>query len=149
MTGTYNTMIANAILGLKARGGASRPALKKYILENNKDISLDAFERSLRTAIKKGVASGELVQIKQSFKLSDAAKAAAKKALKPKKPKVVKKKVVKKKTIKKKTTKKKTTAKKPSTKKKTTKKKAGAKKKTTKKTGAKKKTTKKKAAKKA
>ena len=147
MTGTYNTMIANAILGLKARGGASRPALKKYILENNKDISLDAFERSLRTAIKKGVASGELVQIKQSFKLSDAAK--AKKALKPKKPKVVKKKVVKKKTIKKKTTKKKTTAKKPSTKKKTTKKKAGAKKKTTKKTGAKKKTTKKKAAKKA
>jgi histone H1/5 len=64
---SYNVMIAAAIVGLKARGGASRPALKKYILENNKDISLDAFERSLRTAIKKGVASGEIVQTKQKL----------------------------------------------------------------------------------
>ena len=126
---TYEQMITAAILGLKARGGCSRPALKKWILENNDDISLDAFARSIRAAIKKGVEKGTFVQTKQKFKLSDAAKAAAIKAAKPKKiakkMKATKKKATKKKTTKKKAgTKKKTTTKKKATKKKATKKKA-------------------------
>ena len=43
------------------------------------ELKAKVFPRSFRAALKSGVARGELVQVKQSFKLSDAAKAQLKK----------------------------------------------------------------------
>jgi len=74
-------MISQAIVDLKARNGASRAALKKYLLSNFKEINYEAFDRSLRTALKRGVENGMLIQNKQSFKLSSDAR----KSIKPKK----------------------------------------------------------------
>merc|ERR1711879_630568 len=84
--------------------GASRQAVKKYIeVTFNKVVNLPA----LRTAIKKLVDAGSLLQDGQRFKLEKSKRAELRKpAPKPKKKKVVKKKA-KKKTPKKKTEKKK------------------------------------------
>merc|ERR1711894_234756 len=95
------------------RKGASRQAIKKYIEESYKKVvSLPA----LRTAIKKLVADGVLLQNGQRFKLDQAKRAELRKpAPKPKKKKkkpVKKKKKTKKKKPKKKKTKKKATKKK-------------------------------------
>merc|ERR1712244_44995 len=115
--------------------GASRQAIHKYIETTfAKTVSLTA----LRSALKKLVDNGTLLQDGQRFKLEKAKRAELRKpAPKPKKKKVVKKKTTKKKTKKKtatkkksKTTKKKTskkTAKKGTKAKKTTKKKASKK----------------------
>jgi len=81
---SYLEMISQAIVDMKARNGASRAALKKYLLSNYKDINYEAFDRSLRTALKRGTESGALVQNKQSFKLSPDSKKAVK-VVKPKK----------------------------------------------------------------
>merc|ERR1711997_382658 len=103
------------------RKGASRQAVKKYIEDSYKKVvSLPA----LRSAIKKLVADGVLLQTGQRFKLEQAKRAELRKpAPKPKKKKKkpVKKKTKKKKKKTKKKTKKKATKKK--TKKKATKKK--------------------------
>ena len=81
---TYLTLISVAIAGLKSRTGSSRQAIKAYITENHEDeINYSVLDASLRRAFKKGVEDGKLIQNKQSFKLS----AAAKLALKPKKKK--------------------------------------------------------------
>jgi len=68
----YEEMIAAAIHGLKTRGGASRHAIKKYIVSNYQ-VNYETFDRSFRTAVKKGVESGIFIQNKQSFRLSPTA----------------------------------------------------------------------------
>jgi histone H1/5 len=50
-------MIAAAIVTLKERKGSSRPAIKKYILENYK-VSSDLITRHFNIAIRKGTEKG-------------------------------------------------------------------------------------------
>merc|ERR1712156_547852 len=120
---SYSDMVLQAVLNIKDyRKGASRQAVKKYIEDSYKKVvSLPA----LRSAIKKLVADGVLLQTGQRFKLEQAKRAELRKPAP--KPKKKKKKPVKKKT---KTKKKKTKKKKPKKKKtkKKTKKKAAKKK---------------------
>ena len=155
----YIEMIVAAIATLKERGGSSRQAILKYISANYK-VSEGAGTH-VKLALKRGVAKGDLKQVKGtgasgSFKLAEKpkpAKKAAKKKPAAKKPaakKAAAKKAAKKTTPKKK----KPAAKKPAAKKSTPKKakKPAAKKpvakKAAKKTPKKKKTAAKKAAKK-
>merc|ERR1712141_565503 len=122
---TYGDMALEAVLNIKAYNkGASRQAIKKYIEVNHKKIgNLSA----LRTALAKAVASGDLIQEGQRFRLKKEKRLELRKPapVKKKKPKQ-KKKPAKKKTKKKKPAKKKTKKKKPA--KKTTKKKKPTKK---------------------
>merc|ERR1712173_499263 len=113
---TYSDMVLQAVLNIKDYiKGASRQAITKYIqVTFDKVVSLS----HLRTALKKLVDSGTLLQEGQRFKLDKAKRAELRKPAP--KPKKKKKKVVKKKTKKKKKAKKKATKKK--TKKKATKK---------------------------
>ena len=64
----YKAGIIAAIGELKDRTGSSRPAIKAHIEANNKGKSWanGTFLKVLRNM----VASGELVQVKQSYKLS-------------------------------------------------------------------------------
>merc|ERR1712045_1003434 len=73
-----SSMVVAAIKALKERGGSSLPAIKKYIAANYKCdvIKLAPF---IRKALKKGVESKKLVQVKASYKMG--------KEEKPKKPK--------------------------------------------------------------
>jgi len=128
----YVDMIAAAIAALKERGGSSRQAILKYITANYKVG--DNANSHLKLALKRGVATGALAQVKGtgasgSFKL-------AKKPEAPKKKKPAKKPA------------KKPTAKKPAAKKAAPKKKTPSKKKSTPKKAAKKPAAKKPAAKK-
>merc|ERR1712038_1381580 len=127
---SYNDMVLQAVLNIKDYlKGASRQAIKKYIeVTFNKVVSLPAF----RSALKKLVDNGSLLQDGQRFKLEKSKRVELRKPPpKPKKKKVAKKKPKTKKKKKKATKKKKTTKKKTTKKKTTTKKKS--KKKTTKK----------------
>merc|ERR1712018_483212 len=88
----YSDMIAAAIGGLKERTGSSRMAILKHIQANYKVG--DSANTHIKMALKRGVASGALVQVKGtgasgSFKL-------AKKAAEPKKKKPAAKKAGKK-----------------------------------------------------
>eukprot|EP00455_Lapot_gusevi_P050918 TRINITY_DN7484_c0_g7_i2.p2 TRINITY_DN7484_c0_g7~~TRINITY_DN7484_c0_g7_i2.p2 ORF type:complete len:139 (-),score=66.41 TRINITY_DN7484_c0_g7_i2:6-368(-) len=78
---TYAVMVQEAIASLREHGGSSRAAIKKWIGDTyGKYIdNLKMFELGVRQAIKRGVDSGKLVQVKQSFKLGDAVKAELKK----------------------------------------------------------------------
>jgi len=74
----YKDLIIEAITSLKIRGGASRQAIKKWILENHKsEINADVFDRAVRSALKHGAEKGEFIQVKQSFKLGEGAKKSA------------------------------------------------------------------------
>jgi len=155
-------MIVAAITALKERTGSSRQAISKYIKANYK-VS-DNADSNIKIQLRRGVASGQLKQVKGtgasgSFKVSEKAKAAAKPKKVAKKPaakkpaakkpaakKTAAKKTPKKKPAAKKTAAKKTPKKKPAAKKPTAKKPAA--KKATKKAAPKKKTTAKKTAKK-
>merc|ERR1712012_1310895 len=88
--GTYGDLVMKAVLNIKDyRKGASRPAIKKYIESNHKKVLNPA---SLRVALSKAVASGDLLQEGQRFKLSKEKRAELRKPTpKPKKKKVVKK----------------------------------------------------------
>merc|ERR1719479_78184 len=121
-------MVVAAIGALKERTGSSLSAIKKYIAANYK-VDIVKLAPFIRKALKKGVESKKLVQVKASYKMG--------KEEKPKKPK---KKPVKKA--------KKPKAKKPKTPKKAAAKKAKSPKKAAKKPAAKKAKTKKPAAKK-
>merc|ERR1712130_962984 len=128
--------MGQAVLNIKDyTWGASRQAIKKYIEVTYKKVASPA---ALRSAIKKLVASGVLLQTGQRFKLDKAKRVELRKPAP--KPKKKKKKTVKKKKPKKKK-KKKTKKKKKKTKKraKKKKKKKTAKKKTKKKPAKKKK----------
>jgi hypothetical protein len=92
----FSQAIINAIKGLKERSGSSREAIKK-VLSADASVNQTNLAANVRTALKRGVASGLFVQVKQSFKLSDAAKKPAaakkpkaKKAVAAKKPKAKK-----------------------------------------------------------
>lgn len=135
----YSEMIAAAIVALKERNGSSRQAISKYIKANYK--VLDGADVHIKMALKRGVASGALLQPKGtgasgSFKV--AKKEPAKKKPVAKKPAVKKataKKPAAKKTPKKKPAKKTTPKKKkPAAKKKPASKKPAAKKPASKKT---------------
>ena len=155
----YSDMIAAAIVALKERSGSSRQAILKYISANYK-VS-DHAGTHLKLALKRGVTSGVLKQVKGtgasgSFKVAEKPKAPKKKpaAKKPAAKKTPKKPAAKKSTPKKakkpaakKATPKKAAAKKPAAKKPAAKKpaKKPAAKKPAKKAAAKKKSTPKKA----
>ena len=118
----YEDMIKAAIAALKERSGSSRQAILKYVQSNYK-VS-DGANTHVKLALKRGVASGALKQVKGtgasgSFKVAEKAKPA-------KKPAAAKKTATKKATPKKKTTK--AAAKKPAAKKTPKKKKAATKK---------------------
>ena len=85
---TYSAMIAAAIKSLKERSGSSRQAIVKYIVAHYK---VDAKAAGIHTkmALKRGVASGALKQVKGagasgSFRLAEGGKPGAKKAPKKK-----------------------------------------------------------------
>ena len=143
----YSEMIAAAITALKERTGSSRQAIVKYISANYKVG--DSAGTHVKLALKRGVASGALKQVKGagasgSFKNVEKAKPKAKKpaAKKPAAKKVKKPAAVAKKPAAKKTPKK---AKKPAAKKTPKKAKKPAAKKPAKKPAAKKSAAKKKA----
>ena len=118
----YKEGIVAAITALKDRNGSSMIAIKKHMKDNlPKDKKW--INGMFLKALKAGVASGEFVQVKSSYKLSpDFKKKAAKKAAPPKKKAPAKKTSAKKKTATKKTATKKTATKKSATKKTATKK---------------------------
>lgn len=89
---TYAVMVAASIKALGDRTGSSVQAISKHVTTQYK---MDVNKHALSKAIKKGVESGDFVQIKSSYKLSK--KAAPKPPTKSatKKKTVVKKKVVK------------------------------------------------------
>ena len=104
----YSEMVAAALVALKSRKGTSKQACFKYITANYKVG--DGALTHVKLALKRGVVSGALVQVKGagasgSFKLAEKPKAPKKKAKKPaaKKPakKAAKKKTPKKKGAKK------------------------------------------------
>merc|ERR1719183_2938672 len=74
---TYYEMIKTAVVALKDRTGSSSAAIKSYIVANNKDIAFK--QHLLRAALKKGVETGKLVQVKASYKLSAEEKKTTKK----------------------------------------------------------------------
>ncbi|XP_066960003.1 histone H1-delta-like [Macrobrachium rosenbergii] len=94
----YGTMIAAAVKSLKERNGSSRQAILKYIVANYKVGDEKKAGSRLKLALKKGVTSGALKQVKGagasgSFKLAKDDAKPAKKAVKkpaakksPKKP---------------------------------------------------------------
>ncbi|XP_045591925.1 histone H1-delta [Procambarus clarkii] len=124
----YSSMVANAISALKERNGSSRQAILKYIVATYK-VEEKAATTHLKLALKRGVTSGALKQVKGagasgSFRINKpdtdakpkvAAKKPAAKKASPKKPAA--KKPAAKKPAAKKATVKKTTAKKPAVKK--------------------------------
>ena len=69
-------MITEAITALQEKGGSSRQAIIKYIIENYKIDADNVSGASLKLALKRGVANGHLKQSKGtgasgSFKLGD------------------------------------------------------------------------------
>jgi len=87
---TYLAMITEAIRNLKKHNGASLSAIRLYIMKQfdvGVSSSTVAMNTSIRLAIKRGLESGQFVQVKGvgangSFRLGDAAKKEAKKAAK-------------------------------------------------------------------
>merc|ERR1719479_445732 len=71
-------MVVAAIKALKERTGSSLAAIKKYIAANYK-VDIVKLAPFIRKALKKGVESKKLVQVKASYKMG--------KEEKPKKPK--------------------------------------------------------------
>jgi len=91
-TKSYKEGIVNAINELKDRTGSSSIAIKKQMQANMPEGKKWMNGRFLK-ALKDGVAAGDFVKVKASYKLSPAAKAAAKKKAAPKKKPAPKKKV--------------------------------------------------------
>ena len=116
----YIDMIAAAIAALKERKGSSRQAITKYLQSNYKLVNPDSCKSYVNQALKKGVQTGALKQVKGtgasgSFKLAEKPKA-VKKVTTKKKSTPAKKSAVKSKTPTKKVAKKpaaKKSAKKP------------------------------------
>ncbi|KAK3242262.1 hypothetical protein CYMTET_48035 [Cymbomonas tetramitiformis] len=83
----YDVMVKAAIVALKERTGSSVPAITKYLGANY--TLPDNYKKTLSTQLKKLVASGKLVKVKASYKLSDEFKKPEpkKKAAAPKKKK--------------------------------------------------------------
>merc|ERR1712168_92591 len=97
----YAVMVAAAVKALKERTGSSRQAILKYILANYKVGDEKKAGLRLKIALKKGVASGALKQVKGagasgSFKLAKEEKVKKAPAKKPAAKKAPAKKVAKK-----------------------------------------------------
>ncbi|KAB5537608.1 hypothetical protein DKX38_015141 [Salix brachista] len=87
---TYQEMIKEALVALKERTGSSQIAIAKFIEEKQKSNLPANFKKLLLVQLKKLVANGKLVKVKNSFKLppkSSATDAAAIKKAAPAKPK--------------------------------------------------------------
>ncbi|KAJ6313285.1 hypothetical protein OIU77_014734 [Salix suchowensis] len=87
---TYQEMIKEALVALKERTGSSQIAIAKFIEEKQKSNLPANFKKLLLVQLKKLVANGKLVKVKNSFKLppkSTATDAAAIKKAAPAKPK--------------------------------------------------------------
>ncbi len=87
-------MVNAAVKNLKERNGSSLQAIKKYIAANYK-VDVNKLAPFIKKAVKTGVTSGKLVQVKGkgasgSFKLSASAAAKPKKAKTPTKAKKAK-----------------------------------------------------------
>merc|ERR1711976_682857 len=82
-------MTAAAIKALKERNGSSLAAIKKYIAANYK-VDIVKIAPFIRKALKKGVESKKLVQVKASYKLAKEEKKPKAKKPKAKKPKAKK-----------------------------------------------------------
>jgi histone H1/5 len=65
---TYLQLASEAIASLQERNGSSKPAIVAWIEARYSGIELSP--RFLRAALKRGVESSKLVQVKQSFKLA-------------------------------------------------------------------------------
>ena len=85
-----SAMIAAAIKALKERNGSSLAAIKKYIAATYK-VDVVKLAPFIRKALKKGVESKKLVQVKASYKLAKEEKKPKAKKPKAKKPKAAKK----------------------------------------------------------
>ncbi|KAL2325376.1 hypothetical protein Fmac_024434 [Flemingia macrophylla] len=84
----FAAMIAEAISSLKERTGSSQYAITKFIEGKHKELP-PTFKKLVLVHLKKSVAAGKLVKVKNSFKLAPtkSAPVAAKPAAAPKKPK--------------------------------------------------------------
>jgi len=83
-------MVKEALVALKERTGSSQIAIAKFIEEKQKSSLPANFKKLLLVQLKKLVANGKLVKVKNSFKLppkSPATGAAAMKKAAPTKPK--------------------------------------------------------------
>ena len=105
---SYYDLIKSTIAELKDRTGSSRQAISKVV--SSKKSPFD--NKALNRALKAGVESGKLVQVKASYKLSAGEKKPVKKAKTVKKPAAKKATATKKAPTKKKTVTKKAPAKK-------------------------------------
>merc|ERR1712029_1245947 len=92
-----SAMVKAAIKALADKKGSSLAAIKKYIAANYK-VDIVKISPFIRKALKKGVESKALIQVKGSYKLAKEAKPKVKKVKKPKakKPKAKKPKAAKK-----------------------------------------------------
>ncbi|KAI5580321.1 hypothetical protein POPTR_008G162300v4 [Populus trichocarpa] len=87
---TYHEMVKEAIVALKERSGSSQIAIAKFIEEKHKSNLPVNFKKLLLVQLKKLVANGKLVKVKNSFKLppkSSAKDAASVKKAAPANPK--------------------------------------------------------------
>merc|ERR1719230_1420279 len=87
-----SAMVKAAIKALGDKKGSSLAAIKKYVAANYK-VDIVKISPFIRKALKKGVESKALIQVKGSYKLAKEAKPKVKKVKKPKakKPKAAKK----------------------------------------------------------
>jgi len=83
-TMSYKTGIITAITELKDRTGSSSIAIKKH-MQDNLPADKKWMNGMFLKALKDGVAAGDFVKVKASYKLSAASKTAAKKKAAPKK----------------------------------------------------------------
>ena len=65
----YKELVVKCITEMKDRTGSSLPAIKKYV-EANMPKGKNYVNGTLLKVLRNMVASGELVQVKQSYKLS-------------------------------------------------------------------------------
>merc|ERR1712160_187594 len=77
-----------AIEELKDRNGSSMIAIKKF-MQSKMPADKKWLNATFLTALKNGVTAGDLIQVKNSYKLSPEFKKKRAAALKPKKPKKV------------------------------------------------------------
>ncbi|XP_011030571.1 PREDICTED: histone H1.1-like [Populus euphratica] len=66
---TYHEMVKEALVALKERTGSSQIAIAKFIEEKQKSSLPANFKKLLLVQLKKLVANGKLVKVKNSFKL--------------------------------------------------------------------------------
>ncbi|KAG4908527.1 hypothetical protein JHK84_057074 [Glycine max] len=82
---TFAVMIAEAIASLKERTGSSQYAITKFIEGKHKELP-PTYKKLVLVHLKKSVAAGKLVKVKNSFKLAPTKSAPVKAAAAPKKP---------------------------------------------------------------